>query len=120
MLVSISAFTIRHALFPDRPRRPLCACPQAKRIACLLAALLPEIVIDRLADQGRARSLLFLRQFVQRLDLGIAEINQCPHHSRHDRYMITISYIIFWRTQSRPSSSAPVSARRTAKPDRKS
>jgi hypothetical protein len=36
---------------------------------------LGEIFIDRQPDQGGARSLFSLRQFVQRLDLRIAEIN---------------------------------------------
>ena len=59
MLASYSAFTTRFALFPDKPSYLPCVCAIGRTLAFLFVTLLREIVIDRLTDQCRARSLLF-------------------------------------------------------------
>jgi hypothetical protein len=53
--------------------------PKSERVALVFATPFREKVIDRLTDQRRARPLLLFRQFVQLVELAIADINQYPH-----------------------------------------
>ncbi len=61
--------TVRHAEVPSH----------VGRIAFFLAAPFGQIIIDRLLDQGGARSLRLLRQLIQRFELGLGTLDQCPH-----------------------------------------
>ena len=61
----------------------LSLAPMAERVALVFTLPFREKVIDRLVDQRRAGSLFCLRQFVQLPELGVAEINRCPHPIHH-------------------------------------
>jgi hypothetical protein len=77
--VSNSAFTfVAHLLLVGQAVDLLLA-PKTERVAFVLVASPGEKVIDRFADQRGARHLLLLRQFVQFLELAIAEIDERAH-----------------------------------------